>query len=215
MRLGTYYRYLVIQKLCLPTASNRILDIGGYDGFILSKLSGENKTLIDLNIRKDHKDIIYISGDFLTYGFDGEMFSTITAFDVIEHVQSDKEFLEKMISLLSSGGVAIISTPCKRISIFPNFIQPWIDKKWQHVIRRGYDYNELENLIPKFYGDLSHEILTWNCPVFRLFYLPLSMLWRFNPTLTKIFLRGTLMIDTGLKSGDNGFLFVVIRRGAQ
>ena len=49
MRFGTYYRYLVVKTLKIPSSGKKILDIGGYDGFFLSKLNSESKTLIDIS----------------------------------------------------------------------------------------------------------------------------------------------------------------------
>ena len=118
MRLGTYYRYLVSRKLCLPLSGNKILDIGCYDGFLLSHVNAKEKFGIDIKPLKKCSYIQYIEGDFLNYDFRGKKFDRIFAFDVLEHVKEDKRFLEKIIQLLSLNGITILSTPSKNIKIY-------------------------------------------------------------------------------------------------
>lgn len=69
MRLGTYYRYLVSRKLNLPLSGNGILDIGCYDGYLLSHIAAAEKFGIDVEVLKKYPDIQYIEGDFMEYDF--------------------------------------------------------------------------------------------------------------------------------------------------
>jgi 2-polyprenyl-3-methyl-5-hydroxy-6-metoxy-1,4-benzoquinol methylase len=214
MRLGTYYRYFVVNLLKLPLTGKKILDIGGYDGFLLSTIDGERKTLIDISPHNQYSNIQYIQGDFLTFDFKNEWFDLICAFDVIEHIQRDEDFLEKIINLLSPSGVALLSTPSERIRIFPPVLQGWVDKKWGHIYRRGYSKQKLVEMATKTYyqNQLDCEIIEWNAPLFRFLYLPLRILWYVSESFTKKILNRVIFYDATIQSGNTGFLFIILKK---
>ena len=213
MRLGTYYRYLVSRKLCLPLSGNKILDIGCYDGFLLSHIDAAEKFGIDADVLKKYPNIQYIEGDFMRYNFKDEKFDRIFAFDVLEHVKEDKIFLEKIIQLLSMEGIAILSTPSTNIKIFPSFLQNWVDIRWGHIYRRGYTSQRIKQLVEDMQDDVTIDISYWNAPIFRFLYLPLSVVWRINSTISKKVLNFIVEIESRFKEGANGFLYIIIKRG--
>lgn len=212
MRLGTCYRYLVSRKLCLPLSGNKILDIGCYDGFLLSHIDAADKFGIDVDVLKKYPDIQYIEGDFMRYNFKNEKFDRIFAFDVLEHVKEDKIFLEKIIQLLSIEGIVILSTPSENIKIFPAFLQNWVDKRWGHIYRRGYTPHKIKGLAEDVPDRVTIDISYWNCPIFRFLYLPLSVLWRISSTPTKKILELIVKIDSRFKEGKNGFIYIMMKR---
>ncbi|MAN88988.1 MAG: SAM-dependent methyltransferase [Algoriphagus sp.] len=55
-------------------------------------------------------------------GFEDESFDTIVSFQVIEHIQNDRLFLQEIYRMLKSGGKAIISTPNNTHTLSRN---PW------------------------------------------------------------------------------------------
>jgi SAM-dependent methyltransferase len=206
---------LVTRKLNLPLSGNKILDIGCYDGFLLSHIDAAEKFGIDVDILKKYPDIQYIGEDFLQYNFKDEKFDRIFAFDVLEHVKEDKIFLEKIIQLLSTEGMAILSTPCENIKIFPPFLQSWVDKRWGHIYRRGYVPQRIKEFVEDIGlgNSITINAIYWNCPIFRFLYLPLSMLWRISPMLTKKVLNFIVGIESRSKEGENGFLYSIITKG--
>lgn len=212
MRLGTYYRYLVSQALNLPLSGNKVIDVGCYDGFLLSHIDAVEKFAIDINVLKKYPDIQYIEGDFMEYNFKNKKFDKIFAFDVLEHVREDKIFLEKIIQLLSIEGRAILSTPCENIKIFPSILQAWVDKRWGHIYRRGYTPQKIKQLMRNIEKSVTSNIIYWNCPLFRFLYLSLSVLWRISPTLTKKVLYFIMKIDSRFREGTNGYLYVIIEQ---
>ena len=191
----------------------KILDIGGYDGFLLSTMYGESKTLIDISPHKQFPDIHYITGDFLAFDFKEERFDLICAFDVIEHIQRDNDFLEKIINLLSPGGIALLSTPNEKIRIFPSVLQSWVDKKWGHFYRRGYSKQKIQEMIAKRHiqNRLDLEIAEWNAPWFRFLYFPLRVLWQFSESVTKKMLNRVVLNEVIVQNGDNGYLFIILK----
>ena len=209
MRLGTYYRYLVVKKLGLPLSGDRVLDIGCYDGFLLSRIDGRLKFGVDTDPVKVFPGIVYIEGDFLEHNFSEEQFDRIFALDVMEHVKEDETFIKKIEELLASDGVAILSVPSKTIKIFPSFLQQWVDKRWGHLYRRGYSLRQVDDL-----AEVAHQleltVIQWNCPVFRFLYLPISSLWRASSSMAKLALNWVVSLDSKFQEGNNGFLYIIV-----
>ncbi len=212
MRLGSYYRYLVVDKLNLPLSGNRILDVGCNDGFMLSHVNSKNKIGIDINPVMRYNDIFYINSDFIIYDFEGTRFNKIFAFDVIEHIKDDEKFIKKIVHLLEPNGQAMLSTPTKEISIFPKFLQNWIDERWEHNYRRGYEPEEIEQFLIEEIsnGIINLNIMYWNCPYFRFFYLPLSLLWRISSNTAMKLLSYIIILDEKYKNGTQGYIFIFI-----
>lgn len=210
IRLGTYYRYLVSKTLDLPVSGKKILDVGCYDGFMLSHIDAIEKVGIDVNIIKKYPDIHYIERNFMKYNFNSKKFDKIFAFDIIEHVRDDKIFLEKIIQLLDANGTAILSTPSENIKIFPEVLQFWIDTKWKHIYRRGYNEKIIKELLRDCDKNIKLTIINWNCPMFRFFYLPLNFLWKLFPALAKALLNPINKFDSKLRNGKNGYIYIII-----
>lgn len=215
MRFGTYYRSLILQNLDLSLEGNSILDIGCYDGFLLSNVNAAEKIGIDLQTIKKYPSIQYIQSDFLYYNFKNKKFDKIFSFDVLEHIKEDKFFLRKIFELLEEDGTAILSTPSDSISIFPSFFQSYVDKKWGHIYRRGYSKDKILQLLndSKEVGLINVEFVEWNCPMFRFIYLPMNLLWRIFPEISKIIFKILIKIDLLFRRGQNGFLFIIIKKG--
>jgi len=208
MRMGTILRSLIIAELQLPISGGKVLDIGCYDGYLLSTINAEKKVGIDISPVPRHSGIEYIQGDFLDYDFGEERFDRILAMDVLEHIERDDLFLEKLVNLLSEEGIAIMSVPSKNIRIFPGFLQNWVDKKWGRHYRRGYTKAEIEELFGNTGHDLDIEFQTISCPIFRFVYLPLSMMWRVLPNLTSELLESIVRLDLKYNDSDSGFLYL-------
>jgi len=198
----------VVKKLGLPLSGDKVLDIGCYDGFLLSRINGRLKLGIDRDTVKRFPGIAYIEGDFLEHNFSGEQFDRIFALDVMEHVKDDSKFITKVGDLLSADGIAILSVPSKTIKIFPSFLQQWIDKRWDHVYRRGYSLGEVNHLA-KAGHQLEVSVIYWNCPVFRFLYLPISLLWRASSSMAKLALNCIVKLDSRFQEGNNGFLYII------
>lgn len=210
--MGTILRSLIIAELQLPISGGKVLDIGCYDGYLLSTINAEKKVGIDISPVPRHSGIEYIQGDFLDYDFGEERFDRILAMDVLEHIERDDLFLEKLVNLLSEEGIAIMSVPSKNIRIFPGFLQNWVDKKWGHHYRRGYTQSEIEELFGNIGNNLDIEFQPWSYPIFRHLYFPLSIMWRVLPSVTAGLLKSIVRLDAKYKHGDSGKIYFVVYR---
>ena len=94
-----------------------VADIGAASGVFLMFLQGVARKLIGIEPTKTFRDIMNEKGiQTFPYTHDAKAeyigkIDVITSFDVIEHVENPKEFLQDVYDLLSPGGRAIIGTP--------------------------------------------------------------------------------------------------------
>lgn len=214
IRLGTMYRYKILKRLGVftpITSSHTILDVGGYDGYVLSKLPGKSRELVDIDARPIFTGIKYHKNDFLKKKFTPGYYDYIYAFDVLEHIPEGKEklFLEKIERLLKKGGRAYITTPSRDIRLFPPFLTSWVSRRWGHYRCLGYTRASLENYLKEYRG--TYEIMELNS---RL-YLSLYLLIR----LAKVLLPDKLIAsiidiiaryDSKHNNGCNGYFLIRI-----
>jgi SAM-dependent methyltransferase len=73
-------------------------------------------------------------------GYAENTFDSIVSFQVIEHIQDDRLFLKEIHRVLKPGGLALITTPNRPMSLSRN---PW------HI--REYTPSELTNLAKEFF----------------------------------------------------------------
>lgn len=77
-------------------------------------------------------------------GLDTDAYDTVVSFQVIEHIQDDFLFLKEIHRVLKPGGVALITTPNRRMSLTRN---PW------HI--REYLPEELKALASKLFSEVT------------------------------------------------------------
>ena len=212
MRLGTYYRNLIWRSLDIKATGNTVLDVGAFDGYWLSKQPSNIKICIDKNPLKKYEDIIYLKADGIELPFPDKSFDQVFAFDVIEHVYDDSKFLYELNRVTKENGEIIISTPHKRISIFPFFLTNWVSKQWGHYRTNGYLENELVEITPK---NIDAKFILIREFFFRLFYLPLRFFWGISNRVTKPMVRVVAFLDTVFLKGDKGHIIVFMTRRTQ
>ncbi len=79
-------------------------------------------------------------------GIESDSFDTVVSFQVIEHIQEDKLFLEEIYRVLKPGGKAIISTPNVRHTLSRN---PW------HI--REYTAAQLTEICKGIFGKVESK----------------------------------------------------------
>src|SRR3989344_5422441 len=187
MRMGTFYRYNLLKRIGILNSfmkKEKVLDIGGFDGFTLSKLKALKRVLIDPDAKKYFLNIEYLKKDFFNYNFKNQKFDLILSLDVLEHIPKEKEveYFSRIYSLLEKRGIAFITTPSKDIKTFPNFLRGFIGKKWGHYKCLGYTKEELDILI-KNSGLENYKIYSYHSRYYLNTYLLIRFLQIFLPKL--------------------------------
>jgi 2-polyprenyl-3-methyl-5-hydroxy-6-metoxy-1,4-benzoquinol methylase len=99
----------------------------------------------------------YPSGRFLSMNIpplkelQTDSYDSIVSFQVIEHIQDDVLFLQEIHRVLKPGGIALLTTPNRKMSLSRN---PW------HI--REYLPQELKNLAAKIFSSVEMKGITGN-----------------------------------------------------
>lgn len=98
----------------------RVLDVGCYDGYFLSRLP-DNVIKLGVDIdepavergRQQHreKEIQFFLGDFETFSFSGPAPDTITMYHVLEHLPRPVEVLRKLYSIAKKSTRLVVEIP--------------------------------------------------------------------------------------------------------
>lgn len=92
------------------------------------------------------------------HGLKDNTYNSIVSFQVIEHIQNDVLFLTELHRILKPGGIALITTPNRKMSLSRN---PW------HV--REYLAEELKALAGKIFSNVEMKGITGNAKVMKYY----------------------------------------------
>jgi len=213
MRLGTYYRCKLLAQIGIKATGERVLDVGGYDGYWLSTQEAKNKYVLDINIIKKYKEIKYVKADALKIPFADNYFDQVFAFDVIEHIEERKEtkFLSELIRVCKKNGEIILSTPSKAIKLFPSFMTNYISRKWGHNKCNGYSKEELKKMLSVF-DNIKYLILDDSSPAFRLLFIVVRFLWFIRQNPTEKIVDKLALYDSRHNEGNEGYYIIKISK---
>lgn len=85
------------------------------------------------------------------HGMGDNSYDCVVSFQVIEHIKEDRFYLQEIHRVLKPGGVALITTPNRKMSLSRN---PW------HI--REYLAHELENLAKGIFSEVQMKGITGN-----------------------------------------------------
>lgn len=103
-------------------------------------------------LRKKFPNGTFISGNLPPLsGLNDNSYDSIVSFQVIEHIKDDHLFLKEIHRILKPGGVALITTPNRKMSLTRN---PW------HI--REYLPGELTKIARLFFNDVVMKGITGN-----------------------------------------------------
>ena len=218
MRLGTYYRYRLLGFLGLwheIQTTDDVLDVGGFDGYVLSNLECRSRTLIDPDARPTFGGIEYVKADFLNYNFGGRRFDRVLSLDVIEHIPfgSEHGYFMRIAALLKDSGTAYVTTPSADIRVFPGFLRGWVAHKWAHYKCFGYSESELRTFLRG--SDLDCEVVQLNAPAYLFWYLSVRALQTTMPVgmMNRILTR-LAAYDANHHLGTKGYFLLRLRPAA-
>ncbi|MDE0471598.1 MAG: class I SAM-dependent methyltransferase [Ekhidna sp.] len=102
-------------------------------------------------LRIKYPDHDFMSGTFPPFPFKDNEFDLVIAFQVIEHVKKDEEFLREVHRMLKPRGVALITTPNIKMTLSRN---PW------HI--REYTGRQLKELCEKYFANVEMKGIAGN-----------------------------------------------------
>jgi len=216
MRLGTYYRHRLLGFLGIWSefqVTDDVLDVGGFDGYVLSSLVCRTKTLVDPDARPSYDGIEYVKADFLTHDFGDCRFDRVLSLDVIEHLPAgtERRYFDRIAALLRNDATAYVTTPSDAIRVFPNFLRGWVARKWAHYKCFGYSKSELRAFLQD--TGLDSELVELNAPSYLSWYLPVRALQVFMPPrLLRYILTRLAAYDANHASGSRGYYLLKLRR---
>lgn len=157
-----------------PPSCHPILDIGGGNGFVTRRLldEGFQTVLIEPGRvgawnAKVRREIPWVVCSTLEEsGLPDESVGAVGCFDVLEHIEKDREFLQNVMRVLKPGGLLYLAVPARR----------WL---WSHMDivaghYRRYDHRTLTSLFQQDAEILyfTHFFGWLTLPLFLLKALP-------------------------------------------
>jgi SAM-dependent methyltransferase len=209
MHFASYYRSRVIREWVEINPTDSLLDVGCDDCEITTKYPAAQRVGIDLIPRGpglDHIRLIRGAAQRLPLPNNG--FDTVVAFDVIEHIESDRDVLVEAIRILKPNGILWLSTTCADFRLVPAVLTTHAARSWGHV-RNGYRVDELRAKLP---ATVTADFMLWNEPFFRASYLLLRLVSAISPSIACRLAGSCYEIDKHFRDGDQGHLFARIHK---
>ena len=137
-----------------------VLEVGCGEGRGVSLLMQHAKTFTAVDKLRDvigHLSVKYPEGVFLSTNIPplkelaDSSFDSIVSFQVIEHIEDDILFLKEINRVLKPGGIALLTTPNRKMSLSRN---PW------HI--REYFPAELKKIAEKIFRQVEMKGITGN-----------------------------------------------------
>jgi SAM-dependent methyltransferase len=210
LRLGSYYRWLLSDSLgLLPDSGDRVLDVGCYDGYLLSHCNCDLRVAVDLEPAADSYFPVW-KANGRRLPFADEAFDRVYLLDVIEHVIDYATVLGEAVRVLRTSGVLWVSTPSLYWWVVPPQLTALLDRRWGHV-RRGHTVQDIQDKLPSY---CQVRAIQWSMPYFRTFYFPVRLLWNAWPATAQRILSWVAKRDRHSRPGPYGHLFVQVYKGS-
>ncbi len=191
------------QEAGLRFSGRRVLEVGCYDGSILSSTSGRLRVGVDVALATRPGDLAVVRADGNHLPFRSGSFDQVIAAEVLEHVPNASDFIQELQRATATGGEMFLSTPSVHLRLFPPFVTGYVSRRWGHFFRRGYSAAELRAL-----AGPSADIREWSAPACRLTYLPLRLLASFHPRAAGRLINWAARYDARHTAGCSGFYWL-------
>mgnify|MGYP001605819663 FL=1 len=184
-------KYSLRKKLKLPillkalkiNKNDTLLDVGCGAGVFSQEMALYGGKVIGLDysdtnvraVRERYKlsNLSFEVGDAANMPFKNEMFDSILATEIIEHIEDDNKFVSECYRVLKKSGKVVITSPCTNPTISVDWMRRLfagidITKDFGHK-RGGYTKDELFNILRKnnfepikvVYYDLLFGEIAW------------------------------------------------------
>jgi len=155
-----FQRHMVAYKKAAKLINGTVLEIGCGEGYGISELAKYSKKYIgvdkfDTSISEKimtENDIVFHKMEIPPLlNIESNSIDFVVTFQVIEHIQNDNFFLEEIHRVLKPGGMLLLTTPNKLMSLSRN---PW------HI--REYTSEELVALASKHFSNIEIKGVSGN-----------------------------------------------------
>lgn len=160
-----HQRLLKAYYAAQPYVQGNVLEVGCGEGRGVELLLDKADQLTGIDKIQEVIDRLttkYPQGKFMQSfippfgGLASDTYDTVVSFQVIEHIQNDRFFLEEIYRVLKPGGTALISTP--------NILQSLSRNPW-HI--REYKAEELRALCTAIFDEVDTKGITGNDKVWQ------------------------------------------------
>ena len=156
-----YLRHLYAYGIATDQISRNsfVLEVGTGEGYGTKLLSEHFEKIVGLDV--DEQTIVrarkkYGSGncvftlyDGIRIPFEDNMFDAVISFQVIEHIQDEKNYVSEIYRILKTNGIFILTTPNRNLRLKPG------QRPWNRFHVREYDPNELELVLKSKFSDVK------------------------------------------------------------
>jgi 2-polyprenyl-3-methyl-5-hydroxy-6-metoxy-1,4-benzoquinol methylase len=112
-----------------------VLEVGCGEGRGVSRLIDKAKTFTALDkiegalqkLTQQFPQGKFIAGNFPPFAVESGAYDVVISFQVIEHIRDDNAFLKEIHRVLKPGGIALITTPNRSMSLTRN---PWHEREY-------------------------------------------------------------------------------------
>lgn len=112
-----------------------VLEVGCGEGRGIDWMIDKSKSFTALDkieealakLRTKYPQAKFISGNIPPFNAPDNAFDVVVSFQVIEHIKDDKSYLKEILRVLKPGGVALLTTPNRPMSLSRN---PWHEREY-------------------------------------------------------------------------------------
>ena len=164
-----HQRLLKAYYAAMPYIHGKMLEVGCGEGRGVKLLKDKTSDYVALDrhqavvdqLKNDYPDVKFLQKIVPPFsGISDNEFDVVIAFQVIEHIKKDQEFLQEIHRVLKPGGKAIISTPNIKMTLTRN---PW------HI--REYTANELNTLATSIFAKVTTLGIAGNEKVMEYYHM--------------------------------------------
>jgi len=156
-----YLRHLFVYHVAnrrLPS-DVRVLDVGVGEGYGSRLLAESRRRVVGVDL--DPATVFHAARQptsgrpsFALSGgcelpFRAGAFDAIVSFQVIEHVEDDRCFVEELARVLRPGGVALLTTPNRALRLAPG------QRPWNRFHRREYTHTDFRSLLNRVFSAID------------------------------------------------------------
>lgn len=149
--------YEVLESFLAP--NDRVLEIGFGEGYGTNMISQFVDSVVGLDVNEEAVNYAaeqYASVSCTFKIFDGERipfkdkkFDAVVSYQVIEHIENDKNYLKEILRVLKKGGTLYLTTPNRLHRLDPD------QEPWNPFHIREYSASQLKTVMDEIFTDIE------------------------------------------------------------